>query len=136
MTVETNIDPVKSQRPVFLTLLSLFAFIFFGIFSILCLLALFNSGWIVDVKDQYLPSGGSSKGMTIFIFATGSILHLTAFFGVLQIWQQKKRGYLIYSISALILAAYQLLSDQISILTTVVYISLIILFGIFYRRLD
>ena len=135
-TQEKITHPGNSPRPLFLTIICLFAYVYFGIFSLFCLLALFKSGWIADVKDQYLPPGTSSKGMTIFIYSTATLLHLAAFWGVIKIWQQKRRGYLIFSVCALVLAAYQFFSDQLSLLTTLVYIGLIILFGAFYRRLN
>ena len=132
---EKIIHPADSSRPILLSIICLFAFVFFGVFSILCLIALFKSGWIAEVNHQYLLPGTSPGMPVVLLYSAGSALHLAAFWGILQIWRQKKQGFLIYSVSALVLSSYQLLSDQNSLLTTVIYIGLILLFSVFYRRL-
>jgi len=124
----------KIPRPVFLTMLCVFAYIFYGLISLLFLAALFSSGWISEVRNKYLPEGTESKQMIILIIAAGFLLHLISFIGSIKIWYCRKSGYLMLSISSLIIALLQLLSEKISIFTTAVYICFILLFGIYYRR--
>jgi hypothetical protein len=124
----------KAPRPVFLTLISLFSFVFFGLISLFFLLALFYSGWISEVRNKYLPEGTESKQLIILLTAAGFLLHLIAFTGSIMIWFRKKSGYALFSISTLIIALYQLFTDRVSIFTLAIYISFIILFGIYYRR--
>jgi len=124
----------KHPRPVLLTLLCLFSFVFYGLISVFFLLALFSSGWISEVRSKYLPEDTESRGMIILITVFGLLLHLVALAGSIYMWYRRKSGYLMLSISTLIIALYHLLSDSISIFITSVYILLIILFGIFYRR--
>jgi hypothetical protein len=124
----------KHPRPFLLTLLCLFSFVFYGLISIFLLLAFFFSGWISEVRNSYLPDRTESKGTIIFIIVTGLLLHLVALYGSINIWHRRKSGYLMLSISTLIIALYQLFSDKISVFTTAVYILLIVLFGIYYRR--
>jgi hypothetical protein len=124
----------KKPRPVFLSVISIFAFVFYGMISILFLFALFSSGWISEVRNKYLPDGTESKQTIILITAAGFLLHLTSLIGSIYIWHRRKIGYLIFSISTLIIALFQLFSDRISIFTTAVYICFIVLFGIYYRR--
>ena len=125
---------VNGPRPFLLTLLCLFSFIFYGLISILLLLAFFFSGWISEVRNSYLPDRTESKGTIILILVAGLLLHLVSLFGSINIWYRRKSGYLMLSISTLIIALYQLFSDRISVFTTAVYIILIVLFGIYYRR--
>ena len=124
----------KHRRPVLLTMLCLFAFIFYGLLSVIFLLALFFSGWISEVRSKYLPDGTESTGVIILITSMGLLLHLVSLSGSIYMWYRRRTGYLMLSISTLILAFYQLLTDNISVFTTSVYFILIILFGIFYRR--
>jgi hypothetical protein len=124
----------KQPRPVFLSVISVFAFVFYGLISLLFLLALFSSGWISEVRNHYLPEGTETKQMIILITAAGFLLHLTSLIGSINIWYRRKSGYLMLSISTLIIAVFQLFFDRISIFTTAVYICFIILFGIYYRR--
>jgi hypothetical protein len=124
----------KYPRPVFLSVLCLFSFVFYGLISIIFLIALFYSGWISEVISKYLPEGTESKGIILLIIASGFLLHLISLIGSIKMWNRRKSGYLMLSVSTLIIALFQLFSDRISILTTAVYIILIVLFGIYYRR--
>jgi hypothetical protein len=124
----------KQQRPVFLTMICLFAFVFYGLISLLFLLALFFSDWITEVRNNYLPDRIESKQIIILITVAGFIFHMVSLIGTINIWYRRKSGYLMLSISTLIIALFQLFSDKISVFTTAVYICFIILFGIYYRR--
>ena len=124
----------KHPRPILLTVLCLFSFVFYGLISTFLLLAFFFSGWISEVRNSYLPDLTDSKGTIILIIITGLLLHMVSLFGSIKIWYSRKSGYLMLSISSLIIALYQLFSDRISVFTTAVYIILILLFGIYYRR--
>jgi hypothetical protein len=124
----------KKPRPVFLSVISIFAFVFYGVISLLFLFALFSSGWISEVRNKYLPDGTESRQTIILITAAGFLLHLTSLIGSINIWYRRKFGYLMLSISTLVIALFQLFSQRISIFTTAVYICFIVLFGIYYRR--
>ena len=121
-------------RPFFLTLLCLVAFVFYGLLSGFFLSALFLSGWISEVRSKYLPESAESKSTIIIITVLGLILHLISLFGSINMWYRRKSGYLMLSVSTMIIALFQLFSDRISIFTTAVYILFIILFGIYYKR--
>ena len=124
----------KQPRSVLLSALCIFSFVFYGLISLIFLFALFYSGWISEVRNKYLPEGQQSKEMIILITTCGFLLHLISLTGSIKMWYRRKSGYLMLSISTLIITLFQLFSDRISILTTAVYITLIILFGIYYRR--
>jgi hypothetical protein len=124
----------KQPRPVFLSVICIFAFVFYGLISLVFLFALFSSGWISEVRNKYLPDAAESKQVIILITAAGFLLHMISFIGSINIWHRRKSGYLILSVSTLAIAIFQLFTDRISIFTTAVYICFIILFGIYYRR--
>jgi hypothetical protein len=129
----TDSKEVKKVRPLLLGIFCIFSFIFFGTLALLFLLSVFYSGWISDVIDQYTHDN-YTKMQILMITLGGLILHATAFTGVLQMWFLKKSGYWLFSISALIIAVYQLFHHTIPISYTLLYISLVILFGIFYKK--
>jgi len=124
----------KLPRPFFLSLVCVFIFIFYGLISLFFLAALFSSGWITEVRNKYLPEGTESKQLIILIITAGLFLHLVSFIGCIKIWYMRKSGFLMFSISTLIIALFQIFSDRISLFTTGVYICFIILFGFYYRR--
>jgi len=129
-----DLTEVKRTRPVFLELFCIFSFVFFGMITILFLLSVFYSGWITDVVNQYTPQNSYSKTQILIITLGGFILHATAFAGAIQIWNLKKSGYYLFSISTLIIAVYHLFHHNIPVSYTTLYIALIVLFGLFYRK--
>ena len=114
--------------------LCIFSFVFFGIIALLCLVGLFQSGWIAEVIGNYLPQKSYSHEKIILITTIGFILHAAAFFGLTKMWSGRKKGYIIFSIATLLITLIFLFSNKVSVLTTGVYISLVLVFGLFYRR--
>jgi len=112
----------------------MFTFVFFGLISILFLLAIFNSGWITDVVNKYTPGNLESRAKMIMFVLSGFILHASSFTGSVMMWMMKRKGYLVFAVSCLIISVYQLFQTKISFMTTAVYIVLIILFGFFYKK--
>jgi hypothetical protein len=131
-------EPVKApgikSRPVILTMLCLFSFVYLFLMTALFLAGLFNSGWITQVTNQYIASADFTKTQTIFIFGAGFLLHGLGFAGVLLIWNLRKTGYYLFTVVCLIVALLQTLLPDISVTTTAVYIIMIILYGIFFTR--
>ena len=128
-----KINPVNS-RPFFLTLISLFSWVFFGLLSILFLTGIFWSAWVTRVTNHYIPSETWSVTQVRLIFAAGFLLHLLAFTGIILTWNMKKTGYYLLAISCLVIAAAQSLQPQIAASATALYILFILAFGIFYRK--
>jgi hypothetical protein len=126
--------PVKS-RPVFLTILCLFSYIFFSVLTILFCLGIFWSEWVTRVINQYSHPEIYTKTQILILFFAGFLLHLLAFIGSVLIWNLRKTGYYLLGLSCLIVATLQSFQPQIAVTTTAVYILLLLLFGIFFRRL-
>jgi cation transport ATPase len=126
----------KQPRPVLLTFLCIFSLVFYGLTSVLLFILMFFTGWIAesDFRNRFLPDWVDSKQMIILVFAVASVLHLFSLIGTVKMWNRRKSGYLMFSISTLAIALFQLFTDRISIFTTAVYILFILLFGYYYRR--
>ena len=124
-----------AKRPFLLTLLCLFSFVFFGMISLLFFIALFWAGTIADMVLRYAPERSIQRFTVFFYILGGLILHLSSLTGIILIWNMRRTGYLVFGISSLIISAYQLFASQISMLTTAFYIVLIIIFGVFLKKL-
>lgn len=142
MEEETNREPEKNtekifhSRPFLLSLLCLFSFIFYGLLALLFLLALCYSGWITEVISHYVPQEEIRKRWIILVFSAGFLLHALAVTGAALMLKMKRAGYYLFGISSLIIVGYHLSQPDISILSTLVYCTLVILFGFFYNRLS
>ena len=76
------------------------------------------------------------EDLSVFGYLLGGlILHMLSLTGIILIWNMRRTGYLVFGVSSLIISGYQLFASQISPLTTAVYIALVILFGVFMKKL-
>jgi hypothetical protein len=125
----------SAKRPFLLTLLCLFSFVFFGLITLLFLIALLYTGTITDMVLRYAPDHSPARTTAVFYILGGFLLHAISLTGIILLWKMKKLGYMIFGISSLIIAAYQVFASHISPLTTGFYIGLIIAFGLFLRKL-
>lgn len=137
-----EIHPVKikksgpvNSRPVILTLICLFCYVFFSLLALFFLAGIIWTDWVITVTNQYAPSELFSATRIRFYFIAGFLLHLLALTGSILIWRLKKTGYFLLGLSCLAIASIQSLVPQITITTTAAYILLLVLLGIFYRRL-
>ncbi|MFH1160719.1 MAG: hypothetical protein V1733_07210 [bacterium] len=121
-------------RPLVLSALCIFSWIYFGLMALLFLTAALYNGWITEIVHQYLPESALSEGVTLGLFLTGFLLHATSFAGVIFLWKLRKIGYVLFSIPALLVVLVHLFRSDISWIVTALYILLVISFGIYYRR--
>ena len=123
------------NRPLILTILCLFSFVFFGLISLLFLFALLFSGTITDMVLRYSPESFPGGIPVVVYISGGFLLHALSFTGIILIWKMKRKGYLWFGIPTLIISAFQLLATHISPLTTAFYIIMLIALGLFYKKL-
>jgi hypothetical protein len=126
---------IQRKRPLVLELLCVCSSVVFGLIALLFLLSVFYSGWISEVVSQYTPHGSYSSPQILMITLGGFILHAAAFGGIIQIWKLKKPGYYLFSIASLIISLSHLFLHTVPVSYTALYIGLIILFGLFFRKL-
>lgn len=134
-TTPGNDQEENARRPFLLTVLCLFSFVFFGLISVLFLLALLYSGSIADMVLRYAPENSLARIPVLFYIFGGFLLHALSLAGIILIWKMRRLGYLIFGISSLVIAASHLLATQISPLITTLYIGLILAFGLFLKKL-
>ena len=129
-------EPVQvKSRPVLLTVLCLFSFVYFALLSFLFFIFVFYSGRIAVVRNLYIPEDKFTGSQLLFILVAGFLMHLAAFAGTFLIWFLRRAGFWLLALSCLVMALYQILQPHISLGTTGVYIILIPFFGLFFRRL-
>ena len=128
-------QPVRlNKRPVFLSALCLFSWVYFFLLSALFLSGLFHSGWMTQALNLYAPVTLYSKSTVTFILGSNALLHILSFTGVIVMWNLRKYGYFIFGGSVLVISLYQLLMPNIVFSATLVYIVLLILFGLYFRH--
>ncbi len=124
------------KRPLILTALSLFSFVYFGILSVFLLLSVFYSGWITRLLNAYNPQSQKSGFLVSLAFVLLFLLHAACFAGTVMVFRMKKAGYYLYGIAALILSCYQLFQPKVPVYSTAIPVLLLVFFGLFFKRLS
>jgi hypothetical protein len=134
--VSPNEEPkaVKPLRPLVLTALCLFSFIYSGIIALLMITAIFYSGTLTRIVEKY-ASRENFLVSPVLIFLFLAILFSGVFTGTLLIWKMQKKGYYVFGVSIIAVTIFQLLSPQVNVTATLADIGLLIFFGFFFRLL-
>lgn len=105
--MEQQTTPQKKERPGLLTALCILTFIFSGAMTLLSLIGIFASGWIMSMI------GGSIGGMIGQYFAIAMaisfILWGLSLFGAIKMFQLKKAGYVLYMIPNCLMLLFQII---------------------------
>ena len=127
--------PIRPRRPVVLTILCVFSFAYYATKASLMLLGVLNAGWIAGILRAYEADPGSSGPGPLLtflgLFIMNSVLVLSTFY----IWKMRRLGYLVFGSLVLVIAAFKLVTNLGSTLGVAVDIVLLVLFGIFYRKM-
>lgn len=124
----------QKKRPLLLAVLCFFTWIFYAVMASFFLLALFYSGWITDIINQYIPDGNWTKAQVSLLFLGLFVLHGTAFSGIILLWNGNSTGYILFSIPTILITVFHLFRPEIPWFTTAIYAILVILFGFFSRQ--
>ncbi|MBL7137952.1 MAG: hypothetical protein ISS17_04175 [Bacteroidales bacterium] len=127
--------PSNKNRPILLSMLCLFAWVYYSILAALFLLALFYAGWITEIIHQYIPDQSWSNVQVSLLFLGMFVLHAMAFSGVILLWKGRRTGYYLFSVPTILIIVFHLFRPEISWLSTAVYAILVILFGFLYRQM-
>jgi hypothetical protein len=121
------------KRPFFLTALCLASFIFFGLISLLLLVSLLYSGSFRNLINTYVTGAPVSFVGVFFVLLLMCLLTAAAFTGTLLMWRLKRKGFFIFGIPVLAIASYQLVRNEVPVLSTAILIFFLVSFGIFYK---
>jgi len=133
-TPNEEVKALQPSRPLVLTALCLFSFIYSGIIALLMITAIFYSGTLTRIVEKY-ASKGTFLVSPVLIFFSLAILFSGVFTGTLLIWKMKKKGYYVFGVSIFAITIFQLLSPQVNVIATLADIGLLIFFGFFFRLL-
>jgi hypothetical protein len=123
-----------AKPPFFLRLLIVFTTIIYGILGLFFLVALFYEKSIGEIIHQYSDAGDFPISSAT-IFVAGFALNGIAIWGLTGIWHLRLRGFYLFAIPTFLLALYQLIRPQISLVFLIYYLTILILFALFVRKL-
>lgn len=129
-----NTKNTVTKRPLLLTLLCILTFIFSGGATILSLVGIFASNWLIGKFDQLIPGGDTySTAFIIVTFLVMLIIWGLSLWGAILMFGRRKGGFVMYIIpNGLVLVVqiimmisafhtYFLIATLISILFIILY---------------
>jgi hypothetical protein len=136
MEPENNIEEqVVIKRPFILSLLCIVFFVHSAILAFLFLLGIFFNSWLTEVINNYIEVKTYSGSSIFFYTGIGFLLYAASFTGTWFLWQMKKKGLLVLSVSILFILLFTFFIGAGSLVNSIIYIVLLLFLSLFYGKL-
>jgi len=129
-----EIQESVTKRPYLLSVMCVALFVYSATITLIFGIAILYKSWITIVVTDYFSGFEFSTRNIMFLSLAGLITHISLLFSAILLWRLKRLGYffLILTLATLILLPY--LVGFGNRLSAIVYVILIGLFSIYYRR--
>jgi len=121
------------NRPIFLSVLCFTVYTYSGVLIILFLAGIFNISWITKMLNEYSQEISYSITEVLLYSILGLLVFTVMFFGAIKLWYLKKYGFFIFSISNLIIIAFQIFTGNFNWFSIIISLLFILLFSLFYK---
>ena len=139
MSLETgnNIEEQAiPKRPFMLSLLCIVFFVHSAIMAFLFLLGIFFNSWLTGAINNYMEAKTYSASSIYFFTGIGFLLYCISFIGTWYLWQMKKKGWFLLSVSILIILLFTFFFGAGSVANSIIYILLLLFLALFYGKLN
>lgn len=120
------------KRPFFLTLVTVFTVIMYGLLALLFLTGLVFVREFELIMLEYAPETNLARSAMKLLLVAGFFLHGAAIGGLMLMWNLRPSGYLLFAISSLLLAISHLFRPDLSWIFPLFYTTMVVIFGFFY----
>jgi hypothetical protein len=136
---ETNNQKTKtggSRRPFMLSILCTAYMVYAGFIAVIFLVTLVKNTWFTNVLTDYFPTNEIKSSTVIIISLVALFVHLLGFAGAILMLKLKRIGFYLYLVSNVIIILVPHVLGYGSLYASGIFISLIILFSFFYRKMQ
>ncbi len=99
----TNTDEPKKSRPLGLSLLLIFSFVYNGLLMLVMVAGLIFPDIVQSILQQYYKQIYISDLTAILFTLAGTIVFGISFLGLILLWRYKRRGFIYYAFAQAIL---------------------------------
>lgn len=126
----------SAERPVGLTILLIFSFVYNGILFILMVTGLLYPGVIRDILLQYFPSFSLSVSTAFILMLCGALVFAISITGLVLLWKLRRPGfYLFASAQIVMLATLVFMLKSFDYINISIALVIVILFGLYSRSM-
>lgn len=137
LETENNIEEqALPKRPFMLSLLCIVFFVHSAILAFLFLLGIFFNSWLTEVINNYIEVKTYSGSSIYFFTGIGFLLFGVSFIGTWYLWQMKKKGLLVLSVSVLFILLFTFFIGAGSLANSIIYVLLLLFLALFYGKLN
>ena len=108
--LQENQEQQKPERPLGLSLLLIFSFVYNGLLLVVMILGLFYPDIVQNILQQYYKSVYISTTTSFILTLAGTLVFGISFYGLLLLWMMKRKGFFYYT------------SAQVAMIITLVFI--------------
>ncbi len=128
-------EQVTIKKPFMLSLLCMVFFVHSAVMALLFLSGVFFNSWLTEAINNYTVRTDYGNSRILLFSFIGFLLYGTSFIGTWYLWQMKKKGLYILSISVLLILVSTYLIGAGSLINSIIYGFLLLFLTLFYRKL-
>jgi len=135
---ETNPSEMnkRNNRPLGLSLLLIFSFVYNGLLTIIMIIGLFNPDIVQSILQQYYKQIYISGTSAILLTLSGAIVFGVSFFGLILLWKYKRKGFYYYAIAqTIVLLTLVIVLKSYDYTNIAIGIVLLIIFGLYAKKM-
>lgn len=122
------------NRPLLVSIACIFSFVYFGFLLLTFIVSLFFPGFVLQVIQQYYPDSDISGGIIYLSTILGILLFGTAFYGVLNIWFLRKRGFFLYLSSKITIIALLAITGYFNYINAIITLFILLIYWSYYKK--
>jgi hypothetical protein len=127
----------RNKKPLGLSLLIIFAFVYNGLLLVLMLAGLFYHDIVLNILQQYYPQVYISPTTSLLLTLAGILIFGISFFGLILIWQFRRNGIYYYIPAQLtMLLVLVLLLKSYDYTNIAIAVVVMIIFGLYARDMN
>ena len=137
MEHENDIEKQEEiKRPWILSILCIVFFVHSTVLIFLFLLGTIYNTWLTEVINNFAESNSYGKAQVFIISIAGFFLYGFFFTGTFYLWKMKKKGLIILVTSVFLILIFTFFIGAGSMINCIIYIVLLLLLALFYRKLS
>ncbi len=126
----------KGKRPLGLSLLLIFSFVYNGLLTLVMATGLFFPGVVQNLLQRYYKHIYISPALAVLWTLAGVVVFGFSFFGLVLLWRYKRRGFLYYASAQIIILALLIFVFHSYDLTNIsIAVVVLVIFGLYAKNM-
>lgn len=128
---------IIKRRPLGLSVLLLFSFVYNGLLLLAMIAALFSVNIVQSILQQYYKHIYISHTSALMFAVTGTLIFGVSFWGLILLWKLKRKGFYFYaSAQAVMLASLMFIFKSFDVVNIAIALLVIIIIGLYSKNMD